>query len=240
LKRNLDRAREILYSTKPYKLWCEEDVSEFSALCRDDLIAIYRGLDPKTYGRSVGKNTFSDVMEEYPDITDDKMNCLFVKKVNGEVVRRYRWKDIISGKVSNQDAKIKKLLRETISHQKLAFKQESIEGFGPVCYQCGCTTDDLHVDHMFPPLSHLIGSWLDENGPPRTQSSEHGGGCVFSIDDEERSWQIYHAEKCTLQMLCSQCNVRKSDNITIAGMTLSALLEELFSVPKNHTYKRYT
>lgn len=239
MKDKLGRAKAIIYRNKPYKLWSDSDVSEFSDLCGDDLVSIYRGLDPKVYARSEGKTNVAEILQEYPDVDDKRMNCLFVKKVGGEIERRYKWKGIITGKIANKESRIKKMMRDTVSHQLRAFKQESIQGFGSTCYQCGCETNDLHVDHMFPPISHMIGSWIDENGFPETKESVLGGGCVFAHEDDERSWQENHAEICTLQMLCSQCNIRKSDKITITGMTLSALMQDLFSVPSASIYKRY-
>mgnify|MGYP001097160517 FL=1 len=237
MTKKLRRAREILYSTTPYQLWGKGDVIEFSELCDDRLSSIYRGLDPKVYRRVSGKSNVSEIMAEYPDADDKKMNCLFVKRYNGETIRRYPWTDRITKKVSSKDAKIKNMLRHPASHQVRAFKVEAIKFFGAVCYQCGSKSDILEVDHMFPPMTNVIGSWLDERGFPETVN--RGNGIAFLNECEERDWQKYHAEKCTFQLLCPQCNSKKSDNITISGMTLAALMDELFSVPKHSIYKRY-
>jgi len=90
---------------------------------------------------------------------------------------------------------------------------------------------------MFPPMTYLIGSWLDENGFPET--TNRGKGTAFLNEKDEQQWQKYHSEKCTLQLLCPQCNSKKSSNITVTGMTLASLMGELFSVPDHSIYRRY-
>jgi hypothetical protein len=241
-KQLLSKAREIIWRYDAHELWNDDDLKSFSDLTGEPLSGAYRSGDPSVYPElrdCKDRASRAEASNQRP-IPDEKMNCLFVLHLDGTAEPRYKWTNKVTRSNDTHDKMIKELLRKTISHQIRSYRENIEENIGMVCFSCGCKSGDFHVDHTYPPFRHIVFEWLDEHGAVETIKGHNGR--IFANECDERSWQEYHAERALLQMLCGKCNIRKSDNITITGISLSTLASGsgCFSVPENEVYKRYT
>ena len=90
-------------------------------------------------------------------------------------------KKCVSGRDSTDHRNIMIEYREVIRPQIVAFRAAAKQ----VCSICAAT-NDLHVDHVFP-FSKIVAEFM--------------GG----------SFEEFHLDRATLQMLCRECNMKKGD-----------------------------
>jgi len=188
IRSKVERAREIIDTYRLYEKFSEEHVYELSTLTGVDLENVCKVRNPKT-----GK--------------DDRF---LVVRMRGEPENYvgFSWSKRIRGKNGDKAHRTREVLRNTVWHQLSNFKANSEK----VCFFCGCESDDLHVDHCWPSFDRVMREWIEKNGEPEIVKSKSGCGHVFAVEDTERSWQKHHYDGCSFQLLCSKCNIRKSDN----------------------------
>lgn len=191
IKSRIDRAREIIDTYGMSEKFSDKHVYELSTLTGVDLENVCKVRNPKT-GR------------------DDRF---LVVRMRGEPENYvgFSWSKRIRGKHGNKSHRTREVLRNTVWHQLSNFKEKSQKA----CFFCGCSSDDLHVDHCWPSFDGVMKEWIEREGEPELVKSKSGCGHVFASEDSERSWQKHHYETCSFQLLCSKCNIRKSDNESI-------------------------
>lgn len=196
IKAKLERARKIIDCYGLSERFSKDHVEEIGVLTGTSLENICRVKNPKT-----GKD---DRFLAVRFVGDDENHIGF------------SWNKRISGKHGDQDYRAKEVFRKTISHQLFSFKVDALDE----CYFCGASSDDLHVDHCWPPFSMAMEGWIEKNGMPELVKQKDGCGHAFKNEFDERSWQSHHYNNQSLQMLCSKCNLRKSNNQSLTMMSL--------------------
>lgn len=202
IKSKTDAARRILMKYMDNSYLSKEDVLDFSKFVGEDLDEIFKGLHP---------------------IYNSK-NHLTVVKSNGEKIAGYGWKSKISGKDIKNVTDLKKIMRKSVSCQTRYVKEFLlITKTANSCYFCG-KTEDLVVDHVFPPFDDIANEWMSKNGMPNLSKCPNRQNTWFSCVEQERDWQIFHWLNSNLLLLCSECNNRKSKSKTQFSMTMSCML----------------
>jgi len=189
IKAKIERAREIIDTYGLYQKFSDEHVYEMSTLTGVDLENICRIRNTKT-----GK--------------DDRF---LVVRLRGEPENYvgFSWSKRIKGKHGDKSHRLREVLRNTVWHHLSDFKENSEQ---QECFFCGSSSDDLHVDHCWPTFDWIVKEWIERNNYPELVKSKTGCGHVFLNEEEEKSWQKHHYNSSSFQILCSKCNIRKSDN----------------------------
>jgi len=101
-------------------------------------------------------------------------------------------------------------MREAIELNCYEFKQNQDD---KSCRFCG-DDDDIQTDHHNPSFIELQNRFLTENTETPHKYTKRAGThkvCFLEEDwDFEKMWIKYHNENCNLQLLCRDCNLRKS------------------------------
>ena len=95
------------------------------------------------------------------------------------------------------------------------FKNQSILK----CCLCGIDKKEkykFHVDHIVP-FSKIRNDFLDFTSfkkPDKFLNCSKENKNMFTEEDEwfKNDWIMYHNETCKLQILCDQCNIKKSNH----------------------------
>lgn len=105
-----------------------------------------------------------------------------------------------------------KAMRYSIRKQILKFRNKA----SLICNICNNNNCEFHVDHK-KPFSILVSEFLkDKSNIPNTFiDCEKTNNSKFKNDDYEfkKQWKTYHKKNCELQILCSKCNLIKSNKI---------------------------
>lgn len=237
IKAKIERAREIIDSYDLLERFSQEHVYEISCLTGTELEDICRVRNPKT-----GK--------------EDRY--LVVKfKGEGENHFGFSWSKRIKGKHGDKEYRLREVLRNTIWHHLYQFKNEADQE----CFLCGTEKDDMHVDHIWPPFSMIMNEWIEKREAPQLVKSKSMCGHVFNSQEDERSWQLHHYNSSAFLMLCSKCNIRKSNKQALVMMAIwnlsmisrfdaseeinDSIIDPLIKIgritsPTGPIYKRYT
>lgn len=191
IKAKIERAREIIDTYGLSEKFSDEHVYELSTLTGVDLENVCKIKNPKTK-------------------KDDRF---LVVRLKGEPENYigFSWAKRIRGKHGDKNYRLREVLRNTVWHHLSNFKEHSEKE----CFFCGCSDDDLHVDHSYPTFDSVVKEWIEKNNYPEIVKSNTGCGYIFLNEEEEKSWQKHHYNSCSFQILCSKCNIRKSDNESI-------------------------
>jgi len=236
ITKKLERARDILAKYEMLEKFSAEHVAELSDLTGAKLSNVCKARCPRS-GRT---------------------DIFLVVTYEGSDTREYgfSWNKRIRGKHGDPSARVNDVLRRTISHQLMSFREQAVQQ----CFFCGSDKHELHVDHAWPTFSVIRDDWVSKSGYPKLKKSADGCGHVFECRDAERSWQKHHHESVSLQMLCKPCNLKKSDNDSLAMSALwiiallskqheetdvSGILNTLMTIgsmllPTDDIYKEYT
>lgn len=75
--------------------------------------------------------------------------------------------------------------------------------------------EDVHIDHDNPSFSDLINDFVGTENiqlDEITYVKKNYQQRQFKDENLKRKWQVYHKNEAKLQILCSQCNLRKKKN----------------------------
>jgi hypothetical protein len=185
-KARIERAREIIDRNELGIPFNDEDLALFSRITDCKLRYACRRLDPN-----------------YP--TNDRH--VEVLAYDWEEPRGWSWRKAIQIGQQNlgrhMKASITQSMRESIREQMVEFAVNSDKA----CERCA-TTESLTVDHIWPPFSEIMHSYINEFGSPNIDH-DNGSGFKFTDDFEERRWQDYHQSMAKLGILCRSCNSKK-------------------------------
>ena len=108
---------------------------------------------------------------------------------------------------------LKAAMRQFVSVDTQNFKKNSIMK----CEFCDCVEFDFHVDHHEPSFKKLVDDFLiiNPNHPTNFDDEPKTNIAIFKKDDKDYAdiWREYHTKNAKLQILCSDCNLRKSKKI---------------------------
>lgn len=123
--------------------------------------------------------------------------------IDGEEVAA-SWRKAIEGRNPKND--MVRALRLAVQPCLYEFK-DAVEWLG--CTHCG-STDNLQVDHVWPPFDDIAQKFLDrKNGDVKLENEKNGIGWVIADPDVEGEWVAFHASHAEYQMLCRSCNASK-------------------------------
>ena len=104
-------------------------------------------------------------------------------------------------------------MRYSIRKQILRFKNKS----EMICNICNNTSCDFHIDHINP-FSLICSQFLKDKLYKPTQfiDCKKTNNPKFKKEDIEfkREWKQFHKQNAKLQVLCSSCNLKKSNKIS--------------------------
>ena len=105
---------------------------------------------------------------------------------------------------------LKAAMRQYVSIDTQNFKKKSIKK----CVFCKCIEGDFHTDHHEPSFKKLVDDFLNinPNHPTNFDDEPKTNIAIFKKDDKDYAdiWKEYHNNNANLQILCSDCNLRKS------------------------------
>lgn len=163
------------------------------------------------------KNRLSEI--EAFQITRAKTNQALLVKLKRKQQKRWittSWRKAHSGQANKKCIDLlTAAMRHAIRVQIRKFRKTQRQ---PQCALCAQTPALYHVDHIVP-FSHLKRDFLAQTQwetPVDDFRSGAQGQVRFGPKHKtfKTAWQRFHRQKATLQLLCPECNLKKSDRVT--------------------------
>jgi 5-methylcytosine-specific restriction endonuclease McrA len=185
-KARMERAREIIDRNEFGVPFDDADLNDFSYVTGCTLRYACRRIDPN-YATN----------ERHVEVL----------AYDWEEPRGWSWRKAIQiGQIDidrHMKARLTQAMRASVAEQIIDYAVNAEK----CCDSCA-TTESLTVDHVWPPFSHLMSSYIDVNGVPKIEE-DNGSGFKFSEYAEEKRWRDYHQSAAKLGILCRSCNSKK-------------------------------
>lgn len=125
----------------------------------------------------------------------------------------FSWKKCSNARFDTDDAKLSRAMRNSISDGVIKFKRES----ELVCCNCNVRSlqySEYECDHKYPPFSQLKADFMVGRTAPK-EFVDVEFMKRFREEDKnfESEWRDYHNFHATYQILCKNCNGKKSNNV---------------------------
>ena len=132
-----------------------------------------------------------------------------LERIDGSKID-FSWIKCVTGKFTNIKQDLITAMREAINEQTRRFRSNN----KLICQLCKCISGNFHVDHDSPSFKILSDNFLIKNPKhPKSFCEDKDIHWKKFLEEDEQfkqKWQEYHKKNATLQILCQQCNLRKS------------------------------
>jgi hypothetical protein len=177
-----EKAREIIDRNRLNHPFNNQDLIDFSTICEKTITGAVRKINPQFPSDPRHLHT----------------------EVDGKWAAR-SWKKWIYPE--SPEATAKKAMRDCVREDLRDF----LSCVDPQeCVTCG-STNDLTVDHVFPPFDDIANKFINDFGLPKIIESTNHDIVFHEFEsiDLEASWIAFHASMSCYQVLCRSCNSRK-------------------------------
>lgn len=173
-------------------------------------------------------NLFSELMQNHEN-RDEKVGCgierfsigvnpqnyaersLFLHRIDGS-------EDVWSYKacIGIKKNDLNEAMRAAVKEQMLEYKKTQ----EMKCCYCGITNStkqiEFHVDHKTVPFCNIRNDFLKLNSETPTKFAKNKTyfNMIFRDEDQnfEQKWSEFHRKHADYQILCKECNLKKSNN----------------------------